>query len=103
MAACVHIFGVIFYGLFASAEKQYWAEPHEDMIRLYEDEDGFGSEESKPLNHHENYGATNQVISMYIRPKFSIPYQLFWLSTFFMSRFVSFLTVADWSTQVIKW
>ena len=58
MAACVHIFGVAFYAFFASGEKQYWAEPHEDMIRLYEDEDGLGGEDNKTF---ENYGATNQV------------------------------------------
>ena len=55
MAACVHIFGVIFYGCFASAEKQYWAEPHEDMIRLYEDDDNFDGENIS------TYGATNKV------------------------------------------
>ena len=44
MAACVHIFGVIFYGFFASGEKQIWAEPHEDMIKLCEQYDDFDGE-----------------------------------------------------------
>ncbi|CBY10417.1 unnamed protein product [Oikopleura dioica] len=59
LAACVHIFGVVFYGFFASAEKQYWAEPHEDMIRLYDDDNGFGGEDG-----HEGpggYGTLGQV------------------------------------------
>ena len=51
MAACVHIFGVIFYGFFASAEKQVWAEPHADMIKLVDDLDEFDGEETS------NYGA----------------------------------------------
>lgn len=29
-AACVHFFGVVFYGLFASGELQPWAEPPRD-------------------------------------------------------------------------
>ena len=46
MAACVHIFGVIFYGFFASGEKQIWAEPHADMIKLCENEDDFDGEDT---------------------------------------------------------
>ena len=44
MAACVHIFGVVFYAFFASGEKQIWAEPHEDMIKLCEQYDDFDGE-----------------------------------------------------------
>ena len=36
-----------FQGFFASAEKQYWAEPHEDMIRLYDEDTGFGGEDNE--------------------------------------------------------
>ena len=61
MAACVHIFGVVFYGFFASAEKQYWAEPHEDMIRLYDEDDGFEDRKA-----YENYGATSNEVKIYL-------------------------------------
>lgn len=30
IACCVHIFGIIFYGIFASGEVQYWADPTVD-------------------------------------------------------------------------
>ena len=55
MAACVHIFGVIFYGFFASGEKQVWAEPHEDMIKLCEQYDDFDGEVAD-TNKNTNYG-----------------------------------------------
>ena len=63
MAACVHIFGVIFYGFFASAEKQYWAEPHEDIIRLYDEDDGFEDRKA-----YENYGATSNEVNITFNP-----------------------------------
>lgn len=63
MAACVHIFGVVFYGFFASAEKQYWAEPHEDMIRLYDEDDGFEDRKA-----YENYGATSNEVQIISNP-----------------------------------
>ena len=66
MAACVHIFGVVFYGFFASAEKQYWAEPHEDMIRLYDEDDGFEDRKA-----YENYGATSNEVNITLTPMLS--------------------------------
>ena len=30
IASCIHFFGVVFYGIFASGEKQPWADPKEE-------------------------------------------------------------------------
>ena len=66
MAACVHIFGVIFYGFFASGEKQIWAEPHEDMIKLcdqqYDDFDGEVADTMTKSNYGTLGGTNAEVI-----------------------------------------
>ena len=45
IAACVHFAGVIFYGIFASGEKQKWAEPvrHEVEVNGVEPPKGYGT------------------------------------------------------------
>lgn len=35
IAACVHLFGITFYGIFASGEVQYWAEPPVDEKQVW--------------------------------------------------------------------
>uniref|UniRef100_A0A672H8P8 Solute carrier family 17 member 7 n=1 Tax=Salarias fasciatus TaxID=181472 RepID=A0A672H8P8_SALFA len=64
IASLVHYGGVIFYGLFASGEKQYWAEPEqlsdEKCGILDEDELANETEELYRTSGGAGYGAMNQ-------------------------------------------
>ncbi|XP_029688932.1 vesicular glutamate transporter 1-like [Takifugu rubripes] len=64
IASLVHYGGVIFYGLFASGEKQAWAEPEqlsdEKCGILDEDELANETEELYRTSGGAGYGATNQ-------------------------------------------
>ncbi|KAI4807640.1 hypothetical protein KUCAC02_027433 [Chaenocephalus aceratus] len=64
IASLVHYAGVIFYGLFASGEKQYWAEPEEQSDEkcgiLDEDELANETEELYRTSGGGGYGATTQ-------------------------------------------
>ncbi|KAK5881044.1 hypothetical protein CesoFtcFv8_021894 [Champsocephalus esox] len=64
IASLVHYAGVIFYGLFASGEKQYWAEPEEQSNEkcgiLDEDELANETEELYRTSGGGGYGATTQ-------------------------------------------
>ncbi|MEQ2236438.1 hypothetical protein ILYODFUR_012792, partial [Ilyodon furcidens] len=64
IASLVHYGGVIFYGIFASGEKQPWAEPEELSVEkcgiLDEDELANETEELYRTSGGVGYGATNQ-------------------------------------------
>jgi len=38
IAACIHIFGVIFYAIFASGERQRWADPTSEQLHILNNE-----------------------------------------------------------------
>ncbi|XP_043938539.1 vesicular glutamate transporter 2 [Protopterus annectens] len=75
IAALVHYSGVIFYGMFASGEKQPWADPEktneEKCGFIHEDELAEETEDISPTNVNystaKSYGATTQINSGWSR------------------------------------
>ena len=56
IASIIHFIGVIFYGIFASGEKQQWADPkeEEDLNKLSSNNETKGEDEK-----YKSYGATS--------------------------------------------
>jgi len=55
IASLIHFGGVIFYGIFASGEKQPWADPKEEVEMK-----GQGLDEKGDDEKHKSYGATEE-------------------------------------------